>query len=60
MTTQHIASVEPTTAKPTIVANPDLPERLEENATLNTYNRSTFYGGTEKGYIDYPALKERR
>ena len=39
------------------IANPDLPARLEENAPLNPYDRLTFYGGTEKGYIDYPALK---
>ena len=40
------------------IANPDLPARLEENAPLNPYDRLTFYGGTDKGYIDYPALKE--
>lgn len=39
------------------IANPDLPERLEENGPLNAYDRSTFYGGAEKGYVDYPALK---
>ena len=36
------------------LANPDLPERFAEGAPLNTPDRSTFYGGTEKGYIDYP------
>lgn len=40
------------------IANPDLPERLEEDAPLSPYDRSTFYGGSEKGYIDYPTLKE--
>ncbi len=40
------------------IANPDLPERLRTNAPLNTPNRATFYGGTEKGYTDYPALQE--
>jgi N-ethylmaleimide reductase len=39
------------------IANPDLPERFRLNATLNTADRATFYGGTEKGYIDYPALE---
>ncbi len=38
------------------ISNPDLPERLRIGAELNHYDRSTFYGGTEKGYTDYPAL----
>ena len=38
------------------IANPDLPRRLREGAPLNTPDRSTFYGGSEKGYTDYPAL----
>ncbi|MBD2040043.1 alkene reductase [Microcoleus sp. FACHB-672] len=38
------------------IANPDLPERFRLNASLNEPDPSTFYGGTEKGYIDYPAL----
>lgn len=40
------------------IANPDLPKRFERNSELNPYDRSTFYGGTEKGYVDYPALEE--
>ena len=36
------------------LANPDLPERFAEGAPLNPPDRATFYGGTEKGYIDYP------
>ena len=36
------------------IANPDLVERFRDNAPLNPYDRSTFYGGTEKGYTDYP------
>lgn len=40
------------------IANPDLPERLWLNAPLNEPDFSTFYGGNEKGYIDYPSLKE--
>lgn len=38
------------------LANPDLPKRFELGAALNDYDRATFYGGTEKGYTDYPAL----
>ena len=39
------------------IANPDLPERFAINASLNPWDRSTFYGGDEKGYIDYPSLQ---
>lgn len=39
------------------IANPDLVERFAKNAPLNPYDRQTFYGGTEKGYTDYPFLK---
>ncbi|MDT7043587.1 alkene reductase [Candidatus Nitronereus thalassa] len=38
------------------IANPDLPLRLKLNAPLNQPDPSTFYGGTEKGYTDYPFL----
>jgi N-ethylmaleimide reductase len=38
------------------IANPDLVERLRTKAELNPQDRATFYGGTEKGYIDYPTL----
>lgn len=38
------------------LANPDLPERLVQGASLNTPDVSTFYGGTERGYTDYPSL----
>ncbi len=40
------------------LANPDLLSRFSKNAPLNTPDPSTFYGGTEKGYIDYPTLEE--
>lgn len=36
------------------ISNPDLPERFERELTLATPDRATMYGGTEKGYIDYP------
>jgi N-ethylmaleimide reductase len=39
------------------ISNPDLVERFAQNAELNPYDRSTFYGGTEKGYTDYPTLE---
>jgi N-ethylmaleimide reductase len=38
------------------LANPDLVERLEKGAPLNTPDKSTFYGGGAKGYTDYPVL----
>jgi N-ethylmaleimide reductase len=40
------------------IANPDLPERLRLDAELNKPDRSTFYGGDERGYTDYPELEE--
>ncbi|HEY8355203.1 MAG TPA: alkene reductase [Methylophilaceae bacterium] len=39
------------------IANPDLVERFRLNAPLNEADPSTFYGGSEKGYIDYPTLQ---
>lgn len=39
------------------IANPDLVERLKQDAALNTPDQSTFYGGGEAGYTDYPALQ---
>ncbi len=38
------------------LANPDLPRRFAEAAPLNAPDFSTFYGGGEKGYTDYPTL----
>jgi N-ethylmaleimide reductase len=38
------------------IANPDLVERLRQDAPLNTPDKATFYGGGAKGYTDYPAL----
>jgi len=38
------------------LANPDLVQRFEADAELNTPDPDTFYGGDEKGYTDYPAL----
>ena len=39
-----------------LLANPDLPERFEQHAPLNTPDPSTFYTPGEHGYTDYPAL----
>lgn len=36
------------------IANPDLVERMANDWPLNEVNRSTMYGGDEKGYTDYP------
>lgn len=40
------------------LANPDLPKRLQHRAPLNEPDQATFYGGTERGYIDYPEWDE--
>ncbi|MBM3115358.1 alkene reductase [Jeongeupia naejangsanensis] len=40
------------------IANPDLVERFRRGAPLNTPDQSTFYGGAEHGYTDYPALAD--
>ena len=38
------------------LANPDLPARFRLDTALNEPDSSTFYGGDEKGYIDYSFL----
>jgi N-ethylmaleimide reductase len=38
------------------IANPDLVARLKQGAPLAPPDTATFYGGTEKGYTDYPPL----
>lgn len=40
------------------ISNPDLPHRFETNASLQKWDRDTFYTTGEKGYTDYPMLKE--
>ena len=37
------------------ISNPDLPLRIRRGLPLSRYDRSTFYGGGEEGYTDYPA-----
>lgn len=38
------------------ISNPDLVARLREDAPLNPWDQNTFYGGSAKGYTDYPTL----
>lgn len=40
------------------LANPDLVHRLTIGAELNAGDESSFYGGTDAGYIDYPTLEQ--
>lgn len=40
------------------IANPDLPERIANNWPLNTVDPATMYGGTDKGYTDYPTYQK--
>jgi N-ethylmaleimide reductase len=42
------------------LANPDLVVRYKTDAPLNMADQNTFYGGTEKGYTDYPFLSEQK
>ncbi len=39
------------------LANPDLPHRFKFDLPLNQPDRNTYYGHTEKGYLDYPSFK---
>lgn len=39
------------------IANPDLVERFEKGAQLNSPDETTFYGGGAEGYTDYPFLQ---
>jgi N-ethylmaleimide reductase len=41
------------------LANPDLVARIKAGAGFNTPDPQSFYGGTEKGYTDYPMLAQR-
>ena len=38
-------------------SNPDLPERLRRNLPLTPYHREAFWGGTERGYSDFPTYQ---
>ncbi|NMF63726.1 alkene reductase [Brasilonema octagenarum] len=41
------------------ISNPDLPRRFALNAPLTEGDSTTFYGGGEKGYTDYPTVEEQ-
>lgn len=38
----------------TFIANPDLPARFKQAHPLNPVDAASLYGGTRKGYTDYP------
>ncbi|MDB5986045.1 MAG: alkene reductase [Nevskia sp.] len=40
------------------VANPDLPLRLARNLPLAAFDGSTLFGGSERGYSDYPSWSD--
>ncbi len=39
------------------ISNPDLAQRVAKNQPLAKYDRSTFYGGGDHGYTDYPCFE---
>lgn len=41
------------------LANPDLPMRLSRRGPMNVPDTKSFYGGDERGYIDYPEWAKR-
>ncbi|MET3177441.1 UNVERIFIED_ORG: 2,4-dienoyl-CoA reductase-like NADH-dependent reductase (Old Yellow Enzyme family) [Variovorax guangxiensis] len=41
-----------------VLANPDFVTRLKTGAPMNEADRNTYFGGTARGYTDYPALSE--
>ncbi|MCW1383698.1 alkene reductase [Novosphingobium sp. KCTC 2891] len=41
-----------------ILANPDFVARLQANAPMSAADPASYFGGTEQGYIDYPAMAE--
>lgn len=42
------------------IANPDLVARFRQGAHLTSPDESTYYGGGEEGYTDYPFLDEEQ
>ncbi|WP_114418280.1 alkene reductase [Marinospirillum perlucidum] len=40
------------------IANPDLPERIRQDAELNSADPKTFYTQGTRGYTDYPRLQD--
>lgn len=41
-----------------VLANPDLVARLKTGSELNEPDRNTYFGGSDVGYIDYPAMNQ--
>lgn len=39
------------------IANPDLPDRIRKGLPWNDVDPTTMYGGTDKGYTDYPTFE---
>jgi N-ethylmaleimide reductase len=39
-----------------VLANPDFVARLKADAPMNAADRASFFGGTARGYTDYPKL----
>jgi N-ethylmaleimide reductase len=39
-----------------VLADPDFVKRLQTDAALSEPDRTTFFGGTARGYTDYPAI----
>ena len=42
------------------IANPDLAERIRQDAPLNEQHPESFYGGGAEGYTDYPYLDQKQ
>ncbi|MDO6585004.1 alkene reductase [Salipiger sp. 1_MG-2023] len=40
------------------IANPDLVDRLQRRAPLNTGDQASYYGGGASGFTDYPTLED--
>jgi N-ethylmaleimide reductase len=40
-----------------VLANPDFVMRLKTGAPMNEADRASFFGGTARGYTDYPVLE---
>lgn len=41
-----------------VLANPDFVSRLKAEAPMNDADHTSYFGGTEKGYTDYPILNQ--
>jgi N-ethylmaleimide reductase len=42
------------------IGNPDLPARIANQWPLSGHDRDSFYGGTAKGYTDYPTYQPQQ